>query len=375
MQHLEMSRSMLWKDGAQATDSLLAALAGSSMWDYLGLFKCQLGKTHFLQRLPDALPTQLRGLTELVLQDNDLGDEHLIQLSKAVEVGVFCYLRSLNLHYNRFHSEGAQHLALVLHRLPCLKELLLHDNAMSPEARLALCRSALRLPRMTSLNLSDQYSGDSADMERVAREVVGMVEEGRIEVLQGEYIDDKDRQLEQEFAQSKMDSLGFQQIPSHIASPWALLWASLQPPPPPLPPSTHETRQELAEARQHPVSAQPTMSEEGSEHRNRWRQPGSVPPPPPPPPSPPSPPPPPPPPPLGTKETKTGMDLPPPPPPLGTKETKTGMDLPPPPPPPSPPPPPPPPPPVPQYRKVANQKDLVIVVDGVFEIRLEPEYI
>jgi Ran GTPase-activating protein (RanGAP) involved in mRNA processing and transport len=340
MQHLEMSRSMLWKDGAQATDSLLAALAGSSMWDYLGLFQCQLGKTHFLQRLPNALPTQLRGLTDLVLQDNDLGDEHLIQLSEAVEAGVFRYLRSLNLHYNRFHSEGAQHLAAVLYCLPCLKELLLHDNAMSPEARLALCRSALRLPRMTSLNLSDQYSGDPADMERVAREVVGMVEEGGIEALQGEYIiDDRDCQLEQEFALSKMESLGFQQIPSHIASPWALLWASLQPPPPPLPPSADEMRQELVEAREHPVSAQPTTSEDGSGHRIRRRHPGSAPPPPPPPP--------------GSKETKTGMDLPPPPPS----------------------PPPPPPPPVPQYRKVADQKDLVIVVDGVFEIRLEPEYI
>lgn len=221
MQHLEIGHCPLEKDEVEVTDKLVQALAGSCQWDFLGLWKCRVGYTPFLQLLPTALPTQLRGLTELVLQDNDLKDEHVGHLSEAVKAGVFHSLSRLNLVHNHIGDPGAKSLAQVLHLLPRLSELKLQYTAITYDASLALCHASLPLPNMTLLDLSDSCNMTVYNIASLAVDLERIVLEGNIAVGEGVHFIDRDQILEQEFADRKMRALGFQDIPltSELPSP------------------------------------------------------------------------------------------------------------------------------------------------------------
>ena len=211
MQHLELGECALQEaeggPGGDVSERLLQALAGSAQWDFLGLWRCRLGHTAFPERLL-TLRTQLRGLTTLVLQDNDLNDGQLGHLARAVRQGVFRYLSHLNLRQNGVGGPGADHLAEAIPRLPRLKELLLRHSAIPAPAALALSLAALRLPALRLLELSDSCAMAHSDVSAVVAEIERVVRAGDVAVGEGVGYAGDDDLMEREFADDRLRLLG-----------------------------------------------------------------------------------------------------------------------------------------------------------------------
>nr|KAG5712695.1 hypothetical protein BaRGS_029750 [Batillaria attramentaria] len=178
MQHLELGGCLLAEEGDAAANKLTAALSQSGLWDYLGLWKCELGKTQFMEQL-HTQTWQLRGVSTLVLQDNGLRDDHIELLANAIEQGVFRYLRHLNLRQNYTGEAGAIRLSEVLSSLTYLQELLLQHSNITLAGAKRLCFAVLGMSSMLTLDLSDSYGMERGEGLILVREIEEAVDEGK----------------------------------------------------------------------------------------------------------------------------------------------------------------------------------------------------
>lgn len=207
MQHLEIGQCPIEADGYDVSDKLIKALEVSRLWDFLGLWQCRLGHTGFLQKML-SLDTQLRGLTNLVLQDNHLGDDSMKHLKEAAKRGVFRYLRHLNLRQNNIRAAGAELMAEALMYLPRLRELLLQHSVIPPSAAVSLSRASLRLSDMTLLEICDSYAMDYQQIDDVMVEIVRIVAEEQVAVGEGVRFAENDQLLENRFVEENLGLLG-----------------------------------------------------------------------------------------------------------------------------------------------------------------------
>ena len=205
MQHLEIGECPLEEDGCDVSDKLLKAVAGSSQWNVLGLWKCGVGRTSLLERF-STLTIQLRGLTSLVLQDNDLDDDKMGHLANAVRRGVFHYLSHLNLSQNfAIKNDGVEHLAQVLPSLPHMTELLMQNSTIPPHSAVTLSRAVLLLPKMKLLDLSDGYAVD--DVSSVVFEIKEIVDQGDVVVGGAVSFAERDKRMEDQYICDKLHCL------------------------------------------------------------------------------------------------------------------------------------------------------------------------
>ncbi|KAL8605138.1 hypothetical protein ACOMHN_031079 [Nucella lapillus] len=215
MQVLELGQCPLEEEGADVCQPLLRALAGSCQWDFLGLWQCRIGHTTFLQQL-HILPTQLRGLTQLVLQDNNIDDAQAGHLAEAVRRGVFRHLKILNLSQNNIQEAGAKELAEALHRLPHLARLLMQHSAIPVQGAVSLARAVLRLPDMTLLDLSDSCGMGLHDVSDAVTIIGRIVQTEEIVMGLGVKYPDGDSALEQTYLAEKLRVLCLKEtLPRH----------------------------------------------------------------------------------------------------------------------------------------------------------------
>ncbi|XP_076449906.1 uncharacterized protein LOC143286173 isoform X2 [Babylonia areolata] len=208
MQHLELGQCPLEEEGIDVSDQFLRVLAGSCQWDFLGLWQCRIGHTTLLQQL-GTLPTQLRSVTTLVLQDNSIDDAQVGHLAEAVQQGVFRHLRHLNLRHNNIREAGAKRLAGILSFLPHMCELLLQHSAIPTDGALSLAKSVLHLPDIQLLDLSDSFGMGHHDVIDVINDIETFVAEGGIVIGSGVGYTENDSSLEQQFITDNLQLLNF----------------------------------------------------------------------------------------------------------------------------------------------------------------------
>ncbi|KAL5007560.1 hypothetical protein ScPMuIL_016366 [Solemya velum] len=161
-------------------EKFISAMTASKTWDYLSLWKCNIGGLATWFATPENTAS-LSNLTYICLQENNISDDMTIDLASCLENG-FENLEHLNLRENNISNKGAVRLSYSLREKAYLSTLLLDRNEIESEGLLAILKFVEYASRYNLKELDISYNSVTID------EKLGIVEEMEAETTQ----DDKE---------------------------------------------------------------------------------------------------------------------------------------------------------------------------------------